>query len=201
MIVERKCVVEWWSKNKLEIIILLLLGVIVDIRFYEQICGSCVTFADTDDYMRLVRIRDFFLHHDLANTVISRCNVPFGCDLHWTRFYDFFIIIPAYILNIFIDSNKSIEYVGLLIGPVLRSITTVTLFSLCQKFMKKNNAFLTTEIFPSHPLIYGINHLGRPDHHAFIMLFMVVYLKSVIEVALAKFNGENLYLKPAIIAT
>jgi hypothetical protein len=66
--------------------------------------------------------------------------------------------------------------------------------------MKKNDAFLTTAIFPCHPLICGINHFGRPDHHAFIMLFMILYLKSVIDVVLAKFNGENLYLKPAIIA-
>jgi hypothetical protein len=67
--------------------------------------------------------------------------------------------------------------------------------------MKKNNAFLTTAIFPCHPLIYGINHFGRPDHHAFIMLFMIIYLKSAIEVVLTKFNGENSYLKPAIVAT
>jgi hypothetical protein len=67
--------------------------------------------------------------------------------------------------------------------------------------MKKNNAFLTTATFPCHPLIFGINHFGRPDHHAFIMLFMVIYLKSIIEVVLTKFNGENLYLKPAIVAT
>lgn len=160
-----------------------------------------ITFPDTDDYMRLVRIKDFFLHHDLSNTIIARSNVPFGCDLHWTRFYDFFIIIPVYILNIFINSiDRSIEYVGFSIGPIIKSVSVVVFFSVCQKFIRKNNAFLVAAIFSGHPMIFSIGAPGRADHHAFIMLFIIIYLKTIIEVIESGFMDKNLCLKSAIVA-
>jgi asparagine N-glycosylation enzyme membrane subunit Stt3 len=141
--------IDWIRKNKIEIIILVVAGTLVSLGCYLQTFGWRMTFHDTDDYMRLVRTREFFKNYDLSNAIISRSNVPFGCDLHWTRFYDFFIIVPTYILNLFIDSiDKSIEYVCFFISPVMKSATIAIFFSVVQKLMKKDDAFFARRFLP-----------------------------------------------------
>jgi hypothetical protein len=175
------------------------MGAFINIGCYLQMHGLRLTFFDPDDYMRLVRIKEFFSHYDLSNNIIFRCNVPFGCNLHWTRFYDFFIIIPVYILDIFINSiDKSIEYVGFLMGPVIKSVTIVVFLSISQKLMEKDNAFLLTAIFAAHPLILPFGILGRPDHHAFIMLFILIFIHHVMDVIGSGFKDKNSFIKAAI---
>ncbi|MDR1334626.1 MAG: glycosyltransferase family 39 protein [Holosporaceae bacterium] len=164
----------------------------VNVLFYLQLHGFSLTFVDTDDYMRLVRIREFFNHHDWGNTIISRSNVPFGCDLHWTRFYDFFIIIPVYLLNFFVNSlDKSIEWCCFVISPIVKSITVVIFFRFAQQLMYKRDAFLLAVLFAVHPLIMVFGNFGRPDHHAFIMLFIIIHLYSVINIMKLGFQWKT----------
>ncbi|MDR1982514.1 MAG: hypothetical protein LBQ08_01805 [Holosporaceae bacterium] len=189
----------WIYKNRVETIILLIMGAFVNAGCYLQMHGLCLTFFDSDDYMRLVRIKEFFSHYDLSNNIISRCNIPFGCELHWTRFYDFFIIIPVYILSFFVNSiDKSIEYVGFFIGPVIKSVTIVVFFSISQRLMKKDNAFLLTAIFSAHPLILPFGIFGRPDHHAFIMLFILIFIHHVTEIIESNFTNKKLFITTAV---
>jgi hypothetical protein len=183
----------------MEAFILIVMGTFVNAGCYLQMHGLQMAFFDPDDYMRLVRIKDFFIHGDLANSIISRSNVPFGCDLHWTRFYDFFIIIPAYILNIFIDSiDRSIEYVGFFISPIVKCVTLAIFFNIAQKLMTKTNAFLAAALFAAHPLILTFGIFGRPDHHAFIMLFIVIFIQNIIGLIKSKFLDKSYYVKTAI---
>ncbi|MDR2267831.1 MAG: hypothetical protein LBD81_00070 [Holosporaceae bacterium] len=160
---------------------------------FAQLFGDLkLRFLDTDDYMRLVRVRDFFIHHDLGKTIIDRANVPYGGDLHWTRFYDLFFIIPSYILNFFLNSiEQSIEYVGFFITPVIKIVTIGILFRLFQKMTDIKSAFVATLIFAVHPAINHINMFGRPDHHAFILLFTVIYLYNLAEMAESEFKSVN----------
>ncbi|MDR2681920.1 MAG: hypothetical protein LBB29_02645 [Holosporaceae bacterium] len=187
-------------------IILIIVGLIASFMCYARIhffvCffGDCkIRFFDTDDYMTLVRVRDFFTHYDLANSVISRANVPYGGDLHWTRFYDFLFIIPSYILNFFLDSiNDATEYVGFLIAPFLKSITVVILFKLFQKIMSRSAAFLTTFSYAINVAINYTNMFGRPDHHALILLFLSIYLYFITSLAQSNLTDSSVCFKAAI---
>ncbi|MDR2794378.1 MAG: hypothetical protein LBB12_01210, partial [Holosporaceae bacterium] len=191
----------WLYKNKLEITLLLMLGMTINAICYLQIHGFHISFLDSDDYMRLVRIRDFFDHGNWSNTIISRCNVPFGCDLHWTRFYDFFLIAPTCILNFFMNSiDESIKYVGFFITPLVKCITIVIFFCISQKLVSQKNAFLLTAIFLGHPIILELGFFGRPDHHAFIMLFIITHLHYVIKIVESKFQNQNFLFKTAMIS-
>jgi asparagine N-glycosylation enzyme membrane subunit Stt3 len=192
----------WLRKNKIEIFFLIVLGIIINVRHYLELHGYCINFIDVDDYMRLVRIRDFFNHHDLSNTIISRSNVPFGCDLHWTRFYDFFLIIPSYILNFFLNSiDKSIEYVGFFIGPVIRSVSIALFLSIAQKLMKEEDAFLLTALMAANPFILIFGLFGRPDHHSFIMLFILIYLHTIMGFVESQLKSKFLCIKAAVVAS
>lgn len=187
----------WAQKYIIELTILPILLLIVTASFYMQ---SQTGFSDTDDCMRLVRIRDFFYHYDLSNNIIKRCNVPYGCSLHWTRFYDFFLIIPSYILSFFTESiDKAIYYVGFCISPIVRIITTIVFLKLVQNIMRRDDAFLCAVLFVAHPIITVNGNFGRPDHHAFIMLFMILFLGSLFEAI--KSNFKKHYLSVARLTT
>jgi hypothetical protein len=169
------------------------------VHFFACFFGDCkIRFFDTDDYITLVRIRDFFTHYDLANSVIARANVPFGGDLHWTRFYDFLLIIPSYILNFFLDSiNDATEYVGFFMAPFLKSITIIVVFKLFQKIMSRTMAFLATFAYAINVAINYSNMFGRPDHHALILLFLCIYLYFITVLAKSNFQNDSACLKAA----
>jgi len=191
--------VDWLCRNKTELTFLLLVGIFVNVACYLQKHGICLTFFDTDDYMRLVRVKELFYGQNWNNNIIYRCNVPFGCNLHWTRFYDFFIVIPVYVLNFFINSiDKSVEYVGFVISPIVKSVTIAIAFNIAQKIMKKDVAFLCTALLAAHPFILPFGLFGRPDHHAFIMLFMIIFIHNVIEIVQYGFKNRKSYIKAAI---
>jgi hypothetical protein len=171
-------------------------------HFFTVFLGDFnVRFFDTDDYMTIVRIRDFFDHYDLSNSIIARANVPFGGDMHWTRIYDFFLIIPAYILKLFLGSvDKATEYVGLLISPLVKCTTTVALLSLFRKIMTRSAALWATLIFMIHPALNYINMFGRPDHHAFIMLLLIIYVNNMAELCQSGFTDCRIARNAGIIS-
>jgi hypothetical protein len=189
----------WLRKNKIEIIILLIAALMINLYCYLQQRGFCISFFDTDDYMRLIRVREFFEHKDLSNSIIQRCNAPFGGDLHWTRFYDFFLIAPAYIISLFgFSIEKSIEYVGFAISPIVKSVAAVVLLRIFQKIFSKRDAFLAVALFVANFAILPIGSFGRPDHHIFIMLSMIIYLASIMRILEANSHSLNDYLKVAL---
>ena len=173
--------INWIKKYKIELVILSIVIIVFTASLYLQMYGFFMTFTDTDDYMRVVRIRNFFENHDLFDNVIKRCNFPYGCSLHWTRFYDFFLIIPSYVLSFFTDStNNAIDYVCFCIGPIIRIITVGVLLKIMHKFMNRDNAFLCLVLFAVNPIIVANGNFGRPDHHSFIVLFITLFLLKII---------------------
>lgn len=173
--------IDWIKKYKIELIILSIVIIVFTASLYLQMYGFFMTFTDTDDYMRVVRIRDFFENRDLFDNVIKRCNFPYGCSLHWTRFYDFFLIIPSYILSFFTDStNNAIDYVCFCVGPIIRIITAGVFLKIMHKFMTRDDAFLCLVLFAVSPIIAANGNFGRPDHHSFIVLFIILFLLKIV---------------------
>ncbi len=192
----------WVKLNKTEIFVLSILCICVSIIQYIQNFGFQISFLDNDDYMRMIRLKEFFIHHDLNNSIINRGNYPYGVDLHWTRFYDFFLIIPSYLLSLFNNSlNKSIEQVCFYITPIIKLISALLIFRISLRFQKKLSAFLTSAIFCCTLFSFGYLSFGRPDHHAFIMLFLLIYVGSIIRNVVNIENTVINHIKTAIVAT
>lgn len=179
----------WIRQHRFELLIMAIIPLFISASMYLQIYGFRIEFTDTDDYMRVVRIRDFFESFDWSNNVIKRCNVPFGCSLHWTRFYDFFLIIPSYFLSFFTDSiNTAIDYVCFCIGPLIRITTAFVFLRILQKFFSPENAFLGCILFIVNPIIAINGIFGRPDHHSFILLFVIVFLYKFVLASESNFS-------------
>jgi hypothetical protein len=192
-------------KNEIIILIVSLLCCFLAYAFessYGIFCGDfTIRFADADDYMMLVRLRDFFLHGDFAYSLVNRVYVPFGVDLYWSRLYDFLLIIPTYIINLFVNSvQKSVEYTGFFISPIIKSILCIIVYRFFQKFMTKKDAFLGALLFSMLPDLGEVSEFGRPDHHIFIMTVEFMYLYSLVNIAKNDFVRKKDYVISGVMA-
>ena len=188
------------SKEKIiELIILGLMYVVVMSSCYINLFGGGINFIDTDDFMRVIRIREFFDHYNLNNYVIARSNYPYGCELHWTRLYDFFIIGLTWIFDLFTDSlEQAINYACFCISPIVGLVSLVFIFKIFDMFTEKNNVFLAAAMFCASPFLIPIFSFGRSDHHAFITLCMLIYLYYTAKIILNETKDKRIYIKAAI---
>lgn len=189
----------WIKENKIEISFLILASLIISGFNYLNFNGFHISFVDTDDHMRILRILEFFKDFDLTNNMIMRSNVPFGCELHWTRFYDFFIILPTYILNLFLQNiRESVVYVCFFITPIVKIFFILVAYRIAQKITTGYVAFIIGNCLAAHPLLIPYCNFGRPDHHAFIFLFTMLPMYFLV-LAEAK-NFKKYHLELAIVS-
>ncbi len=190
------------KENTTELIFSCVLYVVMMGYCYFTYCGKGINFIDTDDFMRVVSTREFFSNFDLNNHVIARCNYPHGCELHWTRLYDFLIIGSTWIVDLFTDSiDQAINYVCFTISPVIGLVCIIFLFKILDNILPKNNILLASVLFFVSPLWFSWFSFGRPDHHAFLTLCLLVYVYYVIRAVLQGSKDEYAYIKTAFAAT
>lgn len=189
------------KEDTTELIVSCILYVVMMGYYYFANCSSGINFIDTDDFMRVISIREFFSNFDLNNHVISRCNYPHGCELHWTRLYDFLIIGLTWVVDLFTDSrDQAINYVCFTISPLLGLVCVVLLFKVLGYLLPKNNILLTTVLFFVSPFWFSWFSFGRPDHHAFITLCLLIYIYYTIKMISDNSKDENVYIKTALAA-
>ncbi len=190
------------KRNTIDLIVSCILYIVMMGYCYFAYCGKGINFIDPDDFMRVISTREFFSNFDLNNHVIARCNYPHGCELHWTRLYDFFIIGLTWIVDLFADStDQAINYVCFTISPIIGLICIIFLFKILEHVLPKNNIFLATVLFFVSPLWFSWFSFGRPDHHAFLTLCLLVYIYCVIKAILQGSKDEFAYIKTAFAAT
>lgn len=152
-------------------------GVLLGINKFEMF------FFDSDDYMMLTRIRDFFHFGTTSYSLINRVNVPYGADLYWTHLYDSILISLSWLVSWFSSSmDRAVELTGFFIAPIFRFLIALLLLKIFSKISPKI-AFITAILFILHFSLCEIFALGRPDHHAFIMfleVYFLYYLKKFI---------------------
>lgn len=190
------------KEKTIELIVLSLMYVAMMSCCYINLFGEGLNFIDTDDFMRVVRIREFFDHYDLNDYLIARSNYPYGCELHWTRLYDFFIIGLTWIVDLFADSlEQSINYACFCISPIIGLVSMTFVFKIFDMFTNKGSVFLATALFCASPLLIPFFSFGRPDHHAFITLCMLIYLYYTAKMILNEDEDKRIYIKVAIAAS
>jgi hypothetical protein len=64
--------------------------------------------------------------------------------------------------------------------------------------MTRTAAFLSVFLYAIHPCVNYVNMFGRPDHHAFIMLFLAIYMHCSAELIESDFRDAAACSKAAI---
>ncbi len=184
-----------------ELIVLSVLYIALLSYSYLVLFGDSINFLDTDDFMRVMRIKEFFNNYDLGNYFVARSNYPYGCELHWTRLYDFFIIGLTWVIDLFSESlEQSIEFSCFIISPIFGVISTVMIYNVFERFLPKSNVFLATALFCASPFLMTFFTFGRPDHHAFITLCMIIYMYCTVKMVLENTDCIRNFIITAVAA-
>lgn len=161
--------------------------------FIENI--DSVGMRDPDDFMRLVRVELLYKTWDWYNTIIDRCNVPFGCSLHWTRLWDIFLIVGGKFFGLFTGSfYTGLKYFGCVSSSIIHFVSSIFFYKLCCVFfndIKKNksnkyyqyneNALLASILFICHPAIASKSRFGAVDHHILLLFCAVLCIYFVVK--------------------
>jgi hypothetical protein len=134
------------------------------------------TLGDADAYMRLSRVLEL---HDSGNWFDSRfprINPPDGHVQHWTRPLDALLFAGAWLLQPFLGFGPALHLWGVLISPACLALTVVALDWAARPVLARSEGMLACLTLLLQPTVLAYSSLGRPDHHAPLLLLFVVLL-------------------------
>ncbi len=132
--------------------------------------------ADTDAYMRLVRVLDLHASGDWFDARLLRVNPPEGHVQHWTRFLDALLLGGAWLLEPFLGFRTGLHLWGVLISPVLLALAIVALDWATVPVLGRDARLFACLAFLLEPSIQAYTIIGRPDHHSLLLALFVVQL-------------------------
>jgi len=133
-------------------------------------------FADTDDAMRMVVVRDFLAGQGWYDLVQHRLNTPFGAEIHWSRLVDLPLALLLSALTPLLGADTALLAAGtvwplLLLGVLLYLSARTTLELVGPE------GLLPALVLPVlSPAILAEFTPGRVDHHNVIILFTLATL-------------------------
>jgi len=130
--------------------------------------------ADTDSYMRLVRIEELAGGDGWYDSTIERGNAPYGDELHWTRPFDVMVLAMALPLRAALPLHDALFWAGAIICPLLHLALIWAAAWAARPLVPRHTSLVGAMVFV-HPAILGQVMPGRLDHHALqLVLFALL---------------------------
>jgi hypothetical protein len=131
--------------------------------------------ADSDCYLRLLRVENLHGGGNWHDPVILRINPPYGQTSHWTRPFDILLLAGAMPVALFTDFKSALFWWGVMISPFLLIATLVALQWSARPVLSssKDGPFLACFVFVLQIAALSSYQAGRPDHHSLILFFFV----------------------------
>lgn len=131
-------------------------------------------YRDSDDYMRVLRVKQLVENKDWYNNVIDRENAPYGLEMHWTRLHDLVIISAALPFAVILGMDKAIDISSAFIGIFFLFFIMILFVDIGKVFSHDLSILLGLSIFWTVSIKTAINFM-RPDQHC-LMLFLFVFI-------------------------
>ena len=137
-------------------------------------------FLDPDAYTWLSRAQTvlsepvLYVHDDPLN------NYPEGFTSHWTQPFHWLLALAALVVGLFADGASALEIAGVWISPILGAFTLALLAAWVNRRWSWPAALAATIVFMVNPFEIWTFSLGRPDHQALLVLFLLPALLLLI---------------------
>lgn len=156
--------------------------------------------ADSDCYLRLLRVEDLHKGGQWFDPVISRINPPNGQTSHWTRPFDALLLIGASFFAFFTDFETALFWWGVIISPFLLITTLIVLQWSVNPVLSssKDAPFLACFIFVFQIATLNCFQPGRPDHHSLLAFLFVLSVGLILRIILSPINIRLCYIAGAI---
>lgn len=159
--------------------IVLLAILLLALRAYHAGPGQPF-FADNDDAMRMVEVRDFLNGQNWFDHTQYRDNTPFGADMHWSRLIDLPIAILVLLARPFAGPQGAEIVVGYVWPLLLLALFTWLNGRLALRLVGPQG-LLPGMLLPAFSVItLGEFKFGRVDHHSVqIILTQLIIIGAI----------------------
>jgi hypothetical protein len=136
--------------------------------------------VDPDAYMRLNRVLELHQGGAWFDSRFPRIDPPAGHVQHWTRPLDLLLLIGAWLLQPALGFEQALHWFGVLFSPLCLALTVVALAWAAQPILDRDARMFACLALLLQPAVLAYSSLGRPDHHALLLLLGLVLLGQVI---------------------
>jgi len=164
--------------------------------------GEKRELADSDCYLRLLRVEDLHKGGNWYDPVVLRINPPHGQTSHWTRPFDVLLFAGALPIALFTDFESALFWWGVIISPVLLIATLIALQWSTKPILSlsKDGPFLACLLFVFTLITLCFYQAGRPDHHSLINFVFVLSIGFTFRIILRPISTRLCYMAGAISA-
>ena len=138
-------------------------------------------FADTDDAMRMVMVREFLAGQPWYDLTAHRLNTPFGAELHWSRLVDLPLALLLMVFTPLLGTDMALVAAGY-VWPMLLLALLLWLSALLAQRLVGPDGVLPALVLPVlSPSISAEFTPGRVDHHNVVILLTLAIIWAGIE--------------------
>ena len=138
-------------------------------------------FADTDDAMRMVVVRDFLAGQGWYDLVQHRLNTPWGAEIHWSRLVDVPLALLVLVATPFVGASNAAIFAGT-VWPLLLLLVLLWLSARLALRLAGPEAVLPALVLPVlSPAITAEFAPGRIDHHNLVVVLSLATIWAAVE--------------------
>ncbi|MHA6730182.1 hypothetical protein [Devosia sp. A369] len=138
-------------------------------------------FADTDDAMRMVMVRDFLNGQGWYDLTVQRLNTPWGAELHWSRLVDLPLALLVLLFTPLIGADLALVGAGYVWPMALLAALLWISAKLAYRLVGPEGVLPALVLPVLSPAITAEFTPGRVDHHNVIILLTLALVWTAIE--------------------
>lgn len=138
-------------------------------------------FADTDDAMRMVMVRDLLGGQGWYDLTVQRLNTPWGAQLHWSRLVDLPLALLVLLFTPFLGADMALVAAGYVWPMALLALLLWLSASLAQRLVGPEGMLPALVLPVLSPAITAEFTPGRVDHHNVIILLTLAVVWAAVE--------------------
>ena len=135
--------------------------------------------VESDDWLRLLQVRDWVAGQGWFDSHQYRMNPPEGADIHWVRLVDIPLGAVLFVVKPFFD-QRTAETIMMTVVPLFQLLVAMLLVRGAMRDLKADafTSWLAIAIIPVCPLLITSFVPMRIDHHAWqaILAFGMVWM-------------------------
>jgi len=150
--------------------------------------------ADSDCYMRLLRVEALHDGGLWYDPVMPRENAPYGQTSHWTRPFDVLLLLGAMPISLFVNFRSALFWWGVVSGPVLMFVTILALQWATRPILSRKGSLAVGFLYLGQTTLWACFQPGRPDHQTLLIFLFALSIGLTLRMILKPLDVRLCYM-------
>ncbi|HEX5078766.1 MAG TPA: hypothetical protein VFV80_06400 [Geminicoccaceae bacterium] len=156
--------------------------------------------VDPDGYMRLNRVLALHDGGSWFDSTYWRIDPPTGHVQHWTRPLDLLLLAGGSLLEPVLGFRQGLHLWGVLFSPTCLALSVVALAWAIEPVLDRDARLFACLAYLMQPTVLAYASVGRPDHHALLLLLFVILLGLTFRLLIDPLDRRSARLAGAVAA-